>query len=245
MTRSKINLFTWIALLTTAFVLTGCSKKVAKATPPSPPPPPAAPTATLAAAPDVIQQGQSTTLTWQTQNATDITINGLGTVPASGSRSVTPSSSMTYTLVAKGPGGTQDASTRVTVNPVAAVAKPAPTESEADLFGRNVKDVFFDFNKANIRTDETSVAQSDAQFLAQHPDVKVMIEGHCDDRGSEEYNLALGASRANTLKEALANSGVSTSRVSTISYGKEKPFCTADDEQCWQENRRDHFVYQR
>jgi peptidoglycan-associated lipoprotein len=244
MTRIKINLLTWIALLTTAFVLTGCSKKVAKATPPSPPPPPAAPTATLAAAPDVIQQGQSTTLTWQTQNANDITINGLGTVPASGSRSVTPSLSMTYTLVAKGPGGTQDASTRVTVNPVAKAVMP-PTESEADLFGRNVKDVFFDFNKANIRPDETSVAQSDAQFLAQHPDMKIQIEGHCDDRGSEEYNLALGASRANSLKEALANSGVSTSRISTISYGKEKPFCSTDDEQCWQENRRDHFVYQR
>ena len=244
MTRGKINLFTWIALLTTAFVLTGCSKKVAKATPPSPPPPPAAPTATLAAAPDVIQQGQSTTLTWQTQNASDITISGLGTVPASGSRSVMPNSSTTYTLTAKGPGGTQDASTRVTVNPVAK-AMTQPSESEADLFGRNVKDVFFDFNKANIRPDETSTAQSDAQFLAQHPDVKVMIEGHCDDRGSEEYNLALGASRANSLKESLASNGIDAARVSTISYGKEKPFCTTDDEQCWQENRRDHFVYQR
>ena len=244
MTRGKINLVTWITLLTTAFVLTGCSKKVAKATPPSPPPPPAAPTATLAAAPDVIQQGQTTTLTWQTQNANDLTISGLGTVPASGSRSVMPNSSITYTLTAKGPGGTQDASTRVTVNPVAK-AITQPTESEADLFGRNVKDVFFDFNKANIRPDESAIAQSDAQFLAQHPDVKVMIEGHCDDRGSEEYNLALGASRANSLKEALANNGVSNSRISTISYGKEKPFCTTDDEQCWQQNRRDHFVYQR
>jgi peptidoglycan-associated lipoprotein len=244
MTRGKINLFTWIALLTTAFALAGCSKKVAKATPPSPPPPPAAPTATLAAAPDVIQQGQSTTLTWQTQNANDITISGLGTVPASGSRSVTPNSSTTYTLTANGAGGTQDASTRVTVNPVAK-AMSQSTESEADLFGRNVKDVFFDFNKANIRPDETSIAQSDAQFLAQHPDVKIQIEGHCDDRGSEEYNLALGASRANSLKGALANNGVSDSRISTISYGKEKPFCTTDDEQCWQQNRRDHFVYQR
>lgn len=244
MTRAKINLFTWIALLTTAFVLTGCSKKVAKATPPSVPPPPAAPTATLAAAPDVIQQGQSTTLTWQTQNANGITISGLGTVPASGSRSVTPGSSTTYTLTAKGPGGTQDASTRVTVNPMAK-AMAQPTESGADLFGRNVKDVFFDFNKANIRPDETSTAQSDAQFLAQHPDVKVMIEGHCDDRGSEEYNLALGASRANSLKEMLAKNGIDTARINTTSLGKEKPFCTTDDEQCWQQNRRDHFVYQR
>jgi peptidoglycan-associated lipoprotein len=243
MTRGKINLFTWIGLLTTAFVLTGCSKKVAKATPPSPPPPPA-PTATLAAAPDVIQQGQTTTLTWQTQNANDITISGLGTVPASGSRSVMPGSSMTYTLTAKGPGGMQDASTRVTVNPMAK-AMTQPTESEADLFGHNVKDIFFDFNKADIRADESSIAQSDAQFLAQHLDVKVVIEGHCDDRGSEEYNLALGASRANSLKELLAQNGVDAARISTTSYGKEKPFCNSDDEQCWQQNRRDHFVYQR
>lgn len=243
MNKIRISLLTSIALLATAFVLTGCSKKMAKVTPPSPPPP-ATPTATLAASPDVIQQGQSTTLTWQTQNATEITITGLGTVPASGSRSVTPGSSTTYTLTAKGPGGTQDASTRVTVNPVVA-AQTQPSESEADLFGKNVKDIFFDFNKADIRAGETSTAQSDAQFLIQHPDVKVQIEGHCDDRGSEEYNLALGSSRANSLKEMLANNGVSADRVSVISYGKEKPFCTTDDEQCWQENRRDHFVYQR
>jgi peptidoglycan-associated lipoprotein len=243
MSRDRRNGFTWIAVLATAFVLTGCSKKVAKVTPPTPPPP-AAPTATLAAAPDVIQQGQSTTLTWQTQNATDITITSVGTVSASGSRSVTPGSSTTYTLTAKGPGGTQDASTRVTVNPAVAAAQQ-PSESEADLFARNVKDVFFDFDKADLRADETPIAQSDAQFLIQHPDLRIQIEGHCDDRGSEEYNLALGASRANTLKEALAKNGVSAERISTISYGKEKPFCSVDDEQCWQQNRRDHLVYQR
>jgi len=244
MTRSKISLLTCITLLTSAFLLTACNKKVAKATPPPPPVlPPAAPTATLAAAPDVIQQGQSTTLTWKTQNATDITIAGLGTVPASGSRTITPNSSTTYTLDAKGPGGTQEASARVTVNlVVAAVQKPAV--SEEDLFRRNVRDLFFDFNKANIRPDEVATSQSDAQFLAQHPDVKVLVEGHCDDRGSEEYNLALGVSRAEALKEALAKDGVNASQVKTISYGKEKPFCNIDNDQCWQENRRDHLVYQ-
>lgn len=244
MARSRINRFTSVALLATAFVVTGCSKKVAKVTPPSAPPAPAAPTATLAAAPDVIQQGQSTTLTWQAQNATDVTITGLGMVPASGSRSVTPGSSTTYTLTAKGPGGTQDASTRVTVNPAAGAAQQS-RESEADLFARNVKDVFFDFDKADIRADQASTAQSDAQFLIQHPGVKIQIEGHCDDRGSEEYNLALGASRANTLKDALAKEGVSADRISTISYGKEKPFCSVDDAQCWEQNRRDHLLYQR
>ena len=242
MNTNRMHAFAWIALLSTAFLVTGCSKKVAKATPPSPPPPPAAPTATLAAAPDVIQQGQSTTLTWQTQNANDTTISGLGTVPASGSRSITPDSSMTYTLTAKGPGGTQDASTRVTVNPQ--TVAQAPTESEADLFAKNVKDIFFDFDKADINAVAMPITQSDAQFLVQHPDLKLTIEGHCDDRGSEEYNLALGASRANAVKDVLTRNGVSADRISTISYGKEKPFCSANDDQCWQQNRRGHFVGQ-
>ena len=243
MTRNRISLLTCITLLASAFLLTACNKKVAKTTPPPPPAlPPSAPTATLAATPDVIQQGQPTTLTWETQNAQEITITGLGTVPAGGSRSITPDSSTTYTLDAKGPGGTKEASARVTVNPVMAVKPPA--ESEQDMFGRNVHDLFFDFNKANIRPDETATTESDAQFLTQHPDIKVLVEGHCDDRGSEEYNLALGVSRAEALKEALAKDGVNTAQVKTISYGKEKPFCTTDDDQCWQQNRRDHLVYQ-
>ena len=82
-------------------------------------------------------------------------------------------------------------------------------------------------------------------FLRSIPDIKIMIEGHCDDRGSEEYNLALGDSRANSLKQSLEQQGVSADQLKTISYGKEKPFCTADDEQCWQQNRRDHVVLER
>jgi len=243
MMRSKIRLLSCIMLLSSGFVLSACNKKVAKNTPPPAPPlPPAAPTATIAASPDVIPQGQSTMLTWQTQNASEITITGLGTVPASGSRTITPGASTTYTLEAKGPGGSHEASARVTVNPVAAaVAPPAP--SMEDLFSRNVKDLFFDFNKADIRANEAGTAQADAQFLSQHPNVNVLVEGHCDDRGSEEYNLALGVSRAEALKQALAKDGVNTAQVTTISYGKERPFCNQDNEQCWQENRRDHFVY--
>ncbi len=219
----------------------GCAKKAAKVQPPAAPPP-AVPTATLAANPDNVQQGQPTTLTWQTSNANEITIAGLGTVPASGSRSLTPATSTTYTLVAKGPGGTRDASARVTVNAKVAAATPSP--SDEDLFAKNVKDVFFDFNKSNVRPDEATTAQNDAAFLEQHPAIKVLIEGHCDDRGSVEYNLALGTSRAESVKQSLLQQGVSASRLQTISYGKEKPFCTQDNEQCWQENRVDHFVFE-
>ncbi len=237
MNHAHYNKLFLIALLTAVFGLAGCSKKVAKVTPPAPPAP--TPTATLAANPAVVPVGQSTTLTWSTQNATDITIDGLGTVPASGTRTLTPSASTTYNLMAKGPGGATDASARVTVNPAPATAAKSEMSLD-DLFSRNVKDVFFDLDRYNLRPDDVSVATSDAAFLKQHPDVKIVLEGHCDDRGSEEYNLALGANRANAMKQALVSQGVSADRLRTISYGKEKPFCTSDDETCWQQNRRDH-----
>ena len=82
-------------------------------------------------------------------------------------------------------------------------------------------------------------------FLSQHPSIKVLIEGHCDDRGSEEYNIALGTSRAESVKRALVQEGIAADRIRTVSYGKEKPFCTQDDEQCWQQNRVDHFAFDR
>lgn len=243
MTPEKIKKLALLAILAGALSLAGCAKKAAKVTPPAPPAPaPSAPTATLAANPSVIQPGQSSTLTWQTSNASEITIAGLGTLPASGSRSVAPGTSTTYTLVAKGPGGTNDASARITVNtPVASSTQP----SDEDLFARNVKDIYFDFNKANLRSDDTPIVQNDEAFLVQHPSIKVLVEGHCDDRGSEEYNIALGASRAQSAKEALVQQGVSAGRVRTVSYGNEKPFCTEDNEQCWQQNRVDHFAFDR
>ena len=236
---TNVKLATLVTVLVGVLSFAGCSKKAAKATPPAPPAPPS-PTATLAANPAVIEQGQTTTLTWQTGNATDVTIEGLGTVSASGSKTETPSESMTYTLTAKGPGGSQDASARVTVNEKAAAAT-TPSPTDAELFAQNVKDVLFDYDKASIRPDQTPAANGDASFLVQHPSIKVMVEGHCDDRGSEEYNLALGTSRAESLKKELLAQGVTSDRVKTISYGKEKPFCTQDNEQCWAQNRVDHF----
>jgi peptidoglycan-associated lipoprotein len=237
----KARLKTSILVLFAAMLLlAGCNKKVARATPPPPPPPPPAPTATLAASPNVIQRGQTTVLSWQTTNSSDITIAGLGDVPASGSRSLTPDSSTTYTLVAKGPGGTQDASARVTVNPKTVTATPSPTDM--DLFSKNVRDVFFDYDKSKIRRDEVSATQGDASFLQQHPSIKILVEGHCDDRGSDDYNIALGASRAESVRQSLLQRGISADRIKTISYGKEKPFCTQDNDQCWQQNRVGHLA---
>jgi peptidoglycan-associated lipoprotein len=226
-------------------MMLGACKKKAAPPPPPPPPPPPAPTASISVSPDTVQKGQSATLSWQTSGATDVSIDGIGAVQASGSQQVSPSDSTTYHLVAKGSGGTQDATTRLTVSPPPVAQTQAPSPSEEDLFGQTVKDIYFDYDKSDITSMQQSTIQTDAQFLNQHSGISFTVEGHCDERGSTEYNLALGDQRASSVKNALVSAGVSASRVKTISYGKEKPFCMESNEQCWQQNRRGHFVYQK
>lgn len=231
--------------LALAMILAGCHHKVAPAPPVSEAPPKIvtpAPTATLTATPNAIDRGESFELAWSTQNAAAVTIEGIGTVSASGSQQITPENSTTYHLTATGEGGTAEASARVTVNiPVAKVPEP----SEEQLFAANVKDIFFDFDRYEVRPDETQTAESDAAFLAKHPNINLLIEGHCDDRGSDEYNLGLGGNRASSVRDRLIQLGVDASRIRVISFGKEKPFCaTAEDESCWSQNRRAHFVYE-
>lgn len=233
-----------IAVLSVLMIFAGCGKKKAVAPPPPPPPPPPAPTASISANPATINAGQSTQLSWQTENATDVAIDGIGKVQASGSQQVTPADSITYRLTASGPGGSQEATTRVTVNRPAPVEQPAPPPSMSDqeLFNQNVKDAFFDYDNYQIRQADGQQLQADAQALNQHPNWRILIEGHCDERGSTEYNMALGDSRAQAAKQALVAAGVNASRINTTSFGKEKPFCTESNEQCWQENRRAHLV---
>ena len=220
-----------------------CHKKVAPPPPPPPPPLPS-PTASLSANPNTLEKGQSTTLTWQTTNATDVSIDGIGAVNANGTRQVTPAESTTYHLIAKGEGGTQEATARVTVS---APPPPPPPSSLTDeqMFAQNVKDIYFDYDKYDVRMDQQSSLQGDASFLKEHSAMRITIEGHCDERGSTEYNLALGTNRADTVKNALVQAGVTGDRIKTISYGKEKPFCTEHNESCWQQNRRGHFVYEK
>jgi len=241
----RLKWFSLILALGAVMLLSACHKKTPPP-PPPPPPPPAAPTASLAANPNTIDQGQSTTLTWQTTDATEVSISGVGAVQPNGSQQVTPGSSTTYTLTAKGPGGTQTATTRVTVN--AAPPPPPPPQANAtdeELFGQNVKDIYFDYDKADIRASEQAALQGDIAFLRQHSNIQFTVEGHCDERGSTEYNLALGDNRATAVKNALVQGGVGAQNIKTISYGKEKPFCSEHTESCWQENRRGHFVYQK
>lgn len=238
MTLSKKN-YALLCAMAAVLIIGGCKKKET-APPPPPPPPPAAPTASLSANPDSITAGQSTTLTWRTENANDVNIEGIGKVDPSGTQSVTPQASTTYRLTARGPGGTQDATARVTV--AAPPQQTAVTQTDEEMFAANVKDVFFDYDSYAIRADAQQQIAANAAFLKQHPNWKFTIEGHCDERGSTEYNLALGDSRASSTRDALTQGGVSAANIKTISYGKEKPFCNESNEACWQQNRRAHFV---
>ncbi len=232
-------------LLVVAAMGAACKKPAPQAPPPPPPPavaPPARPTVNLQADPTIIQRGQSTTLTWSSTNATSLNLSpGVGNVAAEGSQSVSPTEATTYTLTATGPGGTADATVHITVSaPPPPPAAHQPTMQE--LFDKEVKDAYYDYDKADIRADARDALSQTAQFLRSYPQLKIVIEGHCDERGSTEYNLALGDRRAAAAKQFLVSLGISADRMETVSYGKERPFCTASTEACWQQNRRAHIV---
>ena len=103
-------------------------------------------------------------------------------------------------------------------------------------------DVFFDLDESTIRDDAKASLSKNADWMKRWTSTAITIEGHCDSRGSSEYNLALGTRRANAVKDYLVSLGVSTSRVTVISKGKEQPFCSTEDESCWSQNRRGHFI---
>src|SRR6266704_1604907 len=190
-----------LTALAAAVFTFGCGPKKVAPPPPQPPPPaPAAarPTVTLQASPTSINKGESATLSWNSTDATQLTISPeVGAVTAQGSTKVTPADSTTYAITATGPGGSADAS--------------------------------------------ESLSKT-ADFLKNYPQIKATIEGHCDERGSTEYNLGLGDRRASAVKQYIISLGISADRLSTVSYGKEKPFCMEHNESCWQQNRRGHFV---
>jgi peptidoglycan-associated lipoprotein len=242
---------------------TGCKKKVAVAAPAAPPPavqpaPPRAPTASLVAEPRTIERGQSATLRWSTTGATEVDISSpdaaevdissLGSVGVEGNRSVEPSESTTYTLTATGPGGTVTATAKVNVTVPSPPPAPTPALSAKSLAERvdtELADAYFDLDKSDIRDDAQAVLRSDANALrsifADFPDAVLYLEGHCDERGSAEYNLALGDRRTLAAGAFLETLGMNTSRLQPISEGKEKPQCTEATEECWQRNRRVHF----
>jgi peptidoglycan-associated lipoprotein len=223
----------------------GCKKppKAAPAAPPPPPPPAAKPSVTISADPSSIDKGQSAKLTWTTTDASNVSIAPeVGAVTLQGSTTVTPADSTTYTITASGPGGSTDGTARVSVNVPAPPPQPVKNDSFNDLFTQEVKDAYFDLDKADIRADAQQALRNDADFLKKYPQAHITIEGHCDERGSTEYNLALGDRRANAVKQYLVNLGIPAANINTVSYGKEKPFCMESSESCWQQNRRGHLT---
>lgn len=247
-----------IALILLGFSLAlfaaGCKKKVPPEPPPPPPPPvvekpaPARPTANLTAEPTSIERGKSATLKWNSSNATSAELNqGIGAVSTSGSREVFPTETTTYQLSVKGDGGTATASATVTVRtPPPPPPPPKPTTSFEEELSSKIRDAYFDYDKSDIRPDAESTLRANAsalkQLFSQFPDGRVVIEGHCDERGTNEYNLALGDRRSTASRDFLVNLGVPASRLTTISYGEERPQCAEADESCWQRNRRAHFA---
>ena len=116
---------------------------------------------------------------------------------------------------------------------------PKPSEFMANT---NLNDIHFDFDKYNIRSGDAKVLDANAAWLKSNPGNLVLIEGHCDERGTNEYNLALGERRAKSTMNYLVAQGVQAGRITIISYGKERPLCTEHTEECWAKNRRAHFL---
>ena len=245
MQRMSLRMFALLlGLILTGVLMGGCKKKVA-ATPPAPPPPPSEqPTVTLNASPTSVNPGGGVTLSWSSTNATDLDIEpGVGKVAPQGSTPVNPTTSTTYTITATGAGGSATATAHVDVNTAPAPAPPsAAAPNMSELFSQNVQDAFFDLDKSDLREDARVALTKDAEFLRSYPQVRVSLEGHCDERGSTEYNLGLGQRRAEAAKNFLISLGISADRMETTSWGKERPFCTEHDDACWQQNRRAHFV---
>ena len=122
------------------------------------------------------------------------------------------------------------------------VAKKEPGIEGEILESKLLKDIHFDFDKYDIRPGDAEILKENAALLIKYPRVKIQIEGHCDERGTVEYNLALGQRRANNAQKYLISLGIPNDRISTISYGKERPLDPGHNEEAWAKNRRDHMV---
>ncbi len=217
-----------------------------------------APAITLTAEPGAIEAGQTATVRWSAENAKTVNISGLGEVPTSGEREVSPRESTTYTAEAQGDGGTATASARVTVTEPASPSIPSPEPAESlragepsieELFAKAVVSVFFDFDKSTLGPSEQENLRRAADWLLQERNrlITFRIEGNCDPRGTAEYNMGLGASRARAARDFLISLGVEAHRIETVSYGLEKAQGRSEGSPnitpSWAHDRRADFVY--
>ncbi len=259
------------AVLTLTMVIVLIASACGGKKPPIPPPPPSAPAtagdstngpsggsgrpvvAEFSVEPTSIQPGQSAVLRWSVTGSTNVAIDhGIGTVPPSGNSRLTPANTTTYLLTATGPAGDTTATATVTVTGPPPPPPPARNTTGSNRGGTlesrvqsDLRDALFDYDSNNIRDDARAALTADADALkrifADFPNASINVEGHCDERGSAEYNLGLGDRRATSARDFLSQLGVPADRLKTISYGKERPACTESDESCWQRNRRAHF----
>jgi peptidoglycan-associated lipoprotein len=257
-TAKVANLWHMMLFVAVSFLLSACHKSVAvtpfaAAPPPTPTPvsSPLPPTIALAADRPTINAGESVTLRWQSTRAASVSIdNSIGSVELNGNKQVRPQTSTSYIALARGDGGTATSSAvRVVVNVVPpanrpSVARPTPTRTVpvAEQFQTIMQDVLFDYDKSTIRPTAMDQLQSEAQWLVKNPSVHIVIEGNADERGGQEYNIALGDERAAAVRKLLLSRGVLESRMETVSYGEERPLCREESENCWQRNRRAHFT---
>jgi peptidoglycan-associated lipoprotein len=256
---SHKNLSICLLALSLSVFAVGCKKKTPAAsntntTNPTPAAPPAAipaPTVrSFSVEPTSITAGQSATLRWAVEGADTVSLSaGIGSVQASGSRSVSPGSTITYRLTAVNRGGTTERSVTLNVAAAPPPDRPAPTVSSTKSFSESVnqmlKTVYFDYDKSDIRDDSRGTLNSNAEAIKQlfstFPNSILTVEGHCDERGTAEYNLGLGDRRSSSVKEYLVNLGVPGDRLKVISYGNERKACLDDNDPCHAKNRRAQF----
>jgi len=198
--------------------------------------------------PSTVERGQSASLRWSVTNATSVIIDhGIGSVDVSGQRVIVPPDSTTYTLTARNENGSAGAT--ATVNVTVPGEHPNedgrhPKETITQQI-EHLQDAYCDYDKNDIRGDAQTALTADAaalkQIFADFPTASIIVEGHCDDRGSAEYNLGLGDRRASSARDFLVQLGIPADKLKTVSCGKERPKCTDATEDCYQQNRRAHF----
>lgn len=212
-------------------------------------PPAAQPTISISANPSSVQRTMQTTLSWDSKDAASVVIDqGVGNVSLSGSIVVTPLESTTYTAIAKGAGGEARSSARVTVirPDVTKTDVLTPQQELQRIIDQGgVRPVFFAYDKYDLTEESKEILRENAKVFRSHSEYRVVIEGHCDERGSEEYNLALGDRRAQAAYDYLVLLGVDPRKMSTISFGEERPFDTGTTEAAYARNRRAQFVASR
>jgi peptidoglycan-associated lipoprotein len=248
----RANLAATLAMLIMGLALVGCKShrqplaSIPEAPSAAAPAPPAPPVCKLTAEPAAIDQGKSVTLSWSSENATNVSIDpSLGKQLTEGSVTASPENSTTFVLTATGPSGSATCTARVTVS--AATAPPAPSVSEENIAGGEgalagqIQDIFFDYDSADLRPDAQLTLTRDAALLKVHSGVPIAIQGNCDQRGSEEYNLGLGQHRAKAARDFLANLGVPESSMTAVSFGRDRLVCSDNTEDCYKQNRRDHL----